>query len=114
VQQPNAFAAGGYAPQPAAPAWNPPAPVAVAPADPAHQEMKNRLQSIQQKVTQAAEAAQKLHAAGKLTGELADSPTKMQQYLSGAMQSLESRDLNSAKGFADWAEYEASRLLAVR
>ena len=73
--------------------------------------LRNRVNQLRQIVSSALSTAQQLQTQGRMSGELAESPQKMQGYLDGAIQSLANGDLKSAKGFADWAEYEASRLL---
>ena len=105
---PVAYAAAAGAPgagRPMPPAGPPPG------ADPAMLQMRERVNAISQQMAAAREAAEKLRSRGQLQGELAESTAKMHGYFDGAMQSLEGRDLAAAKSFADWAEYEASRLL---
>jgi hypothetical protein len=98
--------------------WNPQFPPAamppgVAPVDPAEQQLRERLAGMQQRVVAARETAEKLRSQGRLSAEMSEAASKMQGYFDGAKQSLDHRDIQSAKGFADWAEYEANRLLAA-
>jgi len=80
-------------------------------ANEAEQRMQARVQTLSGKVSQAGEAVDRLRTQGRLSAELAESSLKVHEYLLGAQQSLANRDLDAAKGFADWADYEASRLL---
>lgn len=96
------------------PAWSPAPPQGMPPGvDPAQEQLRARVTAIRSQVNSAKEAAERLQSAGKLNAELAESASKMMSYLDGAVQSLEGRDLNAAKGFADWAEYEATRVLSA-
>ena len=111
------------APQPASqPAWNPPppAPAALPPPpalqpvmDPAEQQIRGRMESVQQIVGSARQTAERLNARGGLQGDLAESFTKMESYLVGAVKSVDRGEWDKAKGFADWAEYEANRILTA-
>lgn len=102
-------AAGAYSAPHGSP--QPPSPPPPNPNDSEGSALRNRVNALQQTVASALVAAQQLKAQGRLGSDLLESPQKMQGYLGGAVQSLANGDLTSAKGFADWAEYEASRLL---
>jgi len=115
---PGAFAAAASSAGAPAPAsWAPPASAPPAPMpppaamDPQQQEIRQRLTAVQQQVKAAQRAAESLQGGGRLSAELAESAAKMQSYLDGANLSADSRDWAGAKSFADWAEYESSRLL---
>jgi DNA integrity scanning protein DisA with diadenylate cyclase activity len=99
IQQ-TAFAA---APQP------PPGP---APDLDTSREIRDRVSSIERKVESAKAEAEKLRARNALGTETADSVAKMQGYRDGALAAIEKEDWAGARHFSDWAEYEASRVLA--
>ncbi len=106
---------GFAAPAAAQPAWNPPAPPPSAPpsVDFAEQQIRGQVASAQKCVVAARQTAENQRARGALNGESAESLGKMEGYLDGAVKSLDRRDWVEAKSFADWAEYEANRIVAA-
>lgn len=97
--QPQAFAA---ARPPAGPAPS---------LDPA-KEIRDRVEIVQKKVAKANAEARRLRAADALSAQTAESATKMQGYLEGAVTAIAQQDWAGARHFSDWAEYEAGRVLA--
>ena len=95
--------------------WRAAGPPAGAPpeAESGDHQMRQRMVAIQQQVASARQAADKLRARGALGGETAESLSKMEGYLDGAAKNMERRDWVKAKSFADWAEYEANRIVTA-
>ena len=91
----------------------PPAGAPPAAADSGDQQMRHRMTVIQQQAASARQAADKLRARGALSGETAESLSKMEGYLDGAAKNVERHDWVKAKSFADWAEYEANRIVTA-
>lgn len=78
---------------------------------PAGELLRTRLAELEQQANAARQAADRLRARGALSDETAEALTKMEGYLEGAAKSIDRQDWVKAKGFADWAEYEAGRVL---
>jgi small-conductance mechanosensitive channel len=98
----------------APPVWGAAPPQGPPPSfDPVEQQTNERVAAVQQKVALARQTAERLRARGMVNGDFNEAVTKMEGYLDGAVKSRDKRDWTSAKGFADWAEYEASRIVAA-
>jgi hypothetical protein len=111
VEQPAPATAQMAYPTVAAPP--PPARQEPTPAPDPTRELAERLAASGKLIASARQAAEGLRARNALTSELSESAAKMQAYLDGALQNLDRHDLDGAKHFADWADYEASRVLAA-
>ncbi|HWZ30091.1 MAG TPA: hypothetical protein VNX18_02080 [Bryobacteraceae bacterium] len=91
----------------------PPARQEPVPAPDPTRELVERLAASGKLIASARQAVEGLRERGALTSELSESAAKMQAYLDGALQNLDRHDLDGAKHFADWADYEAGRVLAA-
>jgi len=107
---PQSFAAApaGYAGTPLPPAAPPPPPAAIN----AGREIQDRVNAVAKSVKSAQVEADRLRARNALDVLKAESAEKMHAYLDGALTAIAQSDWDGARHFADWAEYEASRLLS--
>jgi hypothetical protein len=112
AMQPQAFsaAAGSSGPESTPSPQPPPGP---APELDPMKEVRGRLDAVERKVASARVEAERLRARNALTSQAADSASKMQSYMEGAVASIDQRDWAGARHFADWAEYEATCVLAT-
>lgn len=78
---------------------------------PAEELPRTRLAELDQRANAARQAAEGLRSRGALSGETAEALLRMEGYLDGVAKSIDRQDFVKAEGFADWAEYEAGRVL---